>query len=707
MNTNWNIFTPRDRFASPQEAAFAETEIAWSNPGSREANACTLGFAAWEIKEAFSRIGSTTASLCALEEPRHLETAQIWIFTQDHRQESLLPHIRNAATPLNDDPQAYAISMPDTLHPVVIIVGNTRVGGLYGAYAFLHYLGCRWFGVEEEESVYPESLAIRKTDFPIQSSPSFETRGFVGDNRGGDDFLIWMARNRMNAWGFENPHLGRKLGIQIFSGDHDLWQHTLPSEKHGSEHPDWYGLVDGQRIFDLHVERGTNICLSNADARREVAVNLAQSLISGKERWSDYFYLFGLDCARWCQCQNCQDFGNRTDHMIALALDCHREWQTQAEKHAVHRPLKFVVAAYHETLLYPERPLPEDFPFNDILVALFPIERCYAHGIFDGNCSANSLVVRAMRDWLQSPWAKNGAILMGEYFGVSTFAGMMAPLWTRILEDIPAYYESGIRHINYMHVVTRQQGGLSITNSVFVAVCWDVGLNGKDLLDDIFAFRYPEMDEPIAALYRRLEETLKNCKAWKHYLATPRKDCRSLLPSPLKNSSLASINYILGLEGLTAEELFPTDHLAFDFESAAGLPSMRDVLKDFEGIVRDWHTLVNALPEHDRLKDRLALETRRIVYTWNLYCFNYWLAAVRLAQAAGEPCPMDQITRLRSYGELLRKETEMTKYNFTDNEYGFLTNGLTASWHPKTYSRLMHLADFEKTADMGEDAALA
>ncbi len=707
MNAKWNIFAPKDRFASPEEAAFAEMQVDWQNPASSEANACTLSFAAWEIKDAFSRIGNTEAILCGLEQPATHDGAQIWIFSQDHRSGAPLPsHIRNAVIPAGDDPQAYTISMADTPEPVVVIVGNTRVGGLYGAYAFLGHLGCRWFGGEEEESVYPECLAIRRTDFPIQSSPSFETRGFVGNNRGGDDFLVWMARNRFNAWGLENPHLGKKLGIQFFSGDHDLWQLMLPPEKYSSEHPDWYGLVDGQRVFDLHVEKGVNICLSNADARREVAGNLIQSLLAGRERWADYFYLFGLDGGRWCQCQDCQAFGNATDKMIALAIDCHREWQIQAKKRSVQRPLKFLVAAYHETLPYPKLPLPNDFPFTEILVALFPIERCYAHSIFNRNCSANSIVVRAMGDWLQSRWAKNGAILMGEYFDVSTFAGMMVPLWSRIIEDLPAYYDSGVRHINYMHVVTRKQGGLAITNSAFAAVCWNTNINGRDLLDDIFLIRYPGLSKPIFALYQRLEEALKNCKAWKHYLATPYKESRALLPSSLENSSVASINYILRLDGLTADELFPTDHLAFDSRSAAGLPSMRDVLNEFEAVVQDWKMLKDQVKD-ERLRNRLTLETRRIAYTLNLYRFNFWLAAVRIAQAAGDPCPIDPITQLHACGELLRQETEMTRHNFTDNEHGFLTNGLTASWHPKTYSRLMLLAGFAKAADTGEDVSLA
>lgn len=705
-STHWNIFSPRDRFASPREAAFAEKEVDWQNPASSEANACTLGFAAWEIKEAFSRIGNTAATLCGLEQPGRPGTAEVWLFTQDHRPSSLPPHVSDAVTPTSSNPQAYAISMADTPDPIVIIVGNTRVGGLYGAYAFLNYLGCRWFGVEDEESVHPESLVTRREDFPIQSSPSYETRGFVGDDRGGDDFLIWMARNRMNAWGFENPPLGRKLGIQLFSGDHDLWQRMLPAETYGSTHPEWYALIDGERVFDLHVERGANICLSNADARKEVAANLVQSLLSGTYQWADYFYLWSLDAGRWCQCANCQAFGNGMDKMLALAMDCHTEWRTQAEKQPSKRPLKFFVTAYHETLPYPTIPLPKDFPYHDILAALFPIERCYAHSIFDPHCSANSLVIRAMKDWLQSPWAKNGALLMGEYFGVSTFAGMMVPLWTRILEDIPAYHRAGIRHINYMHVVTRQQGGLAITNNLFAAVCWNASINGRVFLDDVFRDRYPGISKAIFAVYQRLEEALKNCKAWKHYLATPRGNSRALLPSPLENSSVASINYILRLEGLTAGELFPTDHLSFDSPSAAGLPSMKSVLGDFEAIMDDWNALVKQTTD-EHLAARLELETRRLAYTLNLYRFNFWLAAVRLAQAAGDPCPMEPITQLRVQGELLRQETEMTRYNFTDTEYGFLTNGLTASWHPKSYSRLMQLAGFEKTAEAGQDAMLA
>jgi hypothetical protein len=57
----------------------------------------------------------------------------------------------------------------------------------------------------------------------VTQQPDFLTRGFFAwENRGDPQFLLWMARNRMNFWCVEQRDhpLMRKLGIQMGWGQH-------------------------------------------------------------------------------------------------------------------------------------------------------------------------------------------------------------------------------------------------------------------------------------------------------------------------------------------------------------------------------------------------------------------------------------------------------------------------------------------------------
>ncbi len=101
---------------------------------------------------------------------------------------------------------------------VLLVAGGSRVGTLYGAYNLLYRLGCRWFAPGEIQEQLPRISKLGQWD--IKEQPSFRNRGYyLWEDRGTPDFLLWMARNRMNYWwvGRSGHPLLHKLGIRLLA----------------------------------------------------------------------------------------------------------------------------------------------------------------------------------------------------------------------------------------------------------------------------------------------------------------------------------------------------------------------------------------------------------------------------------------------------------------------------------------------------------
>lgn len=113
------------------------------------------------------------------------------------------------------------------------------------------------------------------------------------------------------------------------------------------------------------------MCFTNAEARREIAANMVEDLISGPRRWADYVNIWHLDNGAWCQCANCAAAGNRTDLLFLLCHDCRKAISAARREGRLHREVNIVLASYYETLPPPSRPLPPNFDHDHVIVIFF------------------------------------------------------------------------------------------------------------------------------------------------------------------------------------------------------------------------------------------------------------------------------------------------------------------------------------------------
>ena len=148
------------------------------------------------------------------------------------------------------------------LHSVpegLCIFGPDELSVVFGVYELLErYFEVRWFMPGEIGEHVPENqtLSIGQVDLVVK--PSFRVR-WVGNGE-------WPLRQRMNAYVKAGD---RSVGIN-WKWHFHTFRILIPPEKYHAEHPEYFALVNGKRIW-----HGGQICTSNP----EVIKICAQSLI--------------------------------------------------------------------------------------------------------------------------------------------------------------------------------------------------------------------------------------------------------------------------------------------------------------------------------------------------------------------------------------------------------------------------------------------
>ncbi|OGV49805.1 MAG: hypothetical protein A2017_00955 [Lentisphaerae bacterium GWF2_44_16] len=669
---NFRIYADKMSFASIEEAARAEEKINWLSSEGPEHEACTTCFAALELAEMLNKVSGIDATLCDYG-TECADSIAIFLATPSQ----VLPLEKFfGAIDFPKYEQSFIIKTAKN-KKAYLIAGAERTGVLYGAYELLNILGFRWFSPDKCDEDIPASIS----ELPVINNfftPSFLTRGFFSpEDRGGDDFLLWMARNKMNQWTISSKKSAfcRKLGMKLMGGSHDLFDKYLSPKKYFSKSPEWYGLVNGKRSDNIRGNIGDNICISNREACEFFAGKLLNDLIDGEFKGADFINIWPLDNGKYCECENCRKLGNSSSHIMMLAYYCRNAIKKAYDGGCLIRDTKLVVPAYHETLEPPSMSLPADFDYGSIIVSFFPIERCFAHYFDDPLCEEiNKDMLSYWKKWTEDkkrPWN----MLMGEYYNVSAFAAIAVPLHKIMSHDIPYYHKTGTRHMHYMHVTTAQWGTLALTNSLFAALMWNASLDNGAYTKDFFEKRYRKSSGLMADFYSILQDAMSNCKALKHYAG-------------MQRHSL----YFNGLNQKQAH-LFQTQHFTYEqtVTGKNGAPSVVEtvsLLSEAEKIV-DQVLLECKDPQ---VAERLVLDARRFRYTRDIVHFLYRFIRVRLFENKGahERARLEALA-LRDIGETLRNECEMTKYirGFDFRHPELYVNGLSATWLPKAYAELM------------------
>jgi len=546
-------------FSRAQEAAQGEEQVNWWDDNLTDDRACTECFAAVELVKFLPRCTGLAENDIKFQAAEKLPKSGDVILIGSRSSNPLI-----AAQPAGEgvkleNREAYNIrTIQEDGRTITIIEGGDREGTLYGVYGYLEQLGMRFFGLGEQGTVYPAKPAELPQKVNITESPSFISRGFwAWEDRGNNDFFLWMAHNRMNFWTANEKeiHLLKKLGIKLTEGGHIIQEYFLgprseypynhpnfkgdedkPNDPYKSSdeyvgdtngdgkltyfeaHPEWYGLIDGKRSDYIKGDAGHNYCSSNVDATGELAKNLVQSLIDGRWRYVDIVTFWMLDVGKWCECKNCEKQGTYTDRLFEIVHTVLTEMRRARSEGRLQRNVELAALAYMETLAPPSKPLPEGFSYENLSMTFFPISRCYAHALADPACTEINLsTLKDYQGWTMGQGRfYTGPIFIGEYYNVSSMK-CLPTLYTRIMAtDIPWYYRTGARHFHYMHTPTQLWGTWTLNQYLLGRLLWNHQASADEIFADYFAQYYPTTNAVTRKFYENLEKAQANIKVYKH-----------------------------------------------------------------------------------------------------------------------------------------------------------------------------------------------
>jgi len=313
-------------------------------------------------------------------------------------------------------PEAYRIR---TQGKRLTISGGRQRGVMYGAYALLEKLGCRWFTPEVSRIPKQRTLSIPSLD--ESAKPAFEYREPFFTEAFDKD---WAARNRTNGANAKlDESTGGKLTYHPFV--HSFYS-MIPPEQHFKDHPEYFSLIDGKRRW----ERG-QLCLTNRDV-----VRLG---IEAVERWirehpeAKLYSVSQNDWTGWCECDNCRRVEEEEGGVHSGPLL--RYVNEVASEIGKRHPDKLI-----DTLAYwyTESPPLKARPVKNVRIRLCPIGVCEAHPY--ESCPHSAYFVNNLR-----AWSKITQQLYIWHYNTN-FSHYLLPFpdFDELAANIPLYARSGV-----------------------------------------------------------------------------------------------------------------------------------------------------------------------------------------------------------------------------------------------------------------------
>jgi|GEM_PF-5087273 len=409
-------------------------------------------------------------------------------------------------------PDGYAIVVDSS---GVAISGTNPRGVLYGVYAVLHDLGCRWLTPDEDGEVLPVLDAVRLPVGTRMSSPDFRRRGLGEDTRAVPldepdwfaDLLTdtrrladWMAKNRMshltttaNALA-DAPSLQDDLAqrgiVSSYGTGHNI-PRLLPRDLF-LDHPEYFRMDDdGQRRTD------GNLCVSNPDAVA-ILISNAVAEIRAADRPIELYSIQGEDRPEgsWCRCPDCRSMSPLEQNVLLCRAVADGLSQAGIDRTRVG------LAAYQSTIEPSISPaaLPDG-----CFVHFAPRERSYAEPLMTGvNCE----YAEHLANW--SALLGDDTVAVIEYYTDAVrFASLPVPLTRVIAADLRAYRDRGATAWLRVLFMSRYcWWAYSLNLYVVARLAWDADEPVKEIVADFCRNRYGPAGEAMVTFFDRFEQAM-------------------------------------------------------------------------------------------------------------------------------------------------------------------------------------------------------
>ena len=274
----------------------------------------------------------------------------------------------------------------DILKDKLAIYGGAPRGTLYGVYEFFEqYCGVRY--LTYDHTYYPAEG--KNKNFRIKGRsysyiPPFAFRwSYYGETNQNPAFAAQLHTNTIAG----NEELGGITGYKLVG--HNV-AYLIPPAVYGKEHPEYYALVDGRRVLEMH-GGGPQLCLTNPDVL-EIVVKATLDAIE-KNPNAKNFNVAQMDNGSYCTCDSCSAIDTREDSHAGTMLSFVNAVAERIEK--THPEVLIGTYAYEYTRKPPKTISARD----NVLIQLCSIECCTFHAIDDSTCSLNQDFCDDMDIW--------------------------------------------------------------------------------------------------------------------------------------------------------------------------------------------------------------------------------------------------------------------------------------------------------------------
>ena len=385
----------------------------------------------------------------------------------------------------------------------ILIAGHGERGTLFGVYAFLETLGCRWLVPGDLGQVIPKHPTIDVPSLDVMESPDFDVRAFFVGNT--PDAAVWALRNRMNgfySFDFAKDHGGLLCFQPPLTHIHSFYQ-LVPIEQYYSTRPEYYPLIGGKRA-KISSARG-QLCTTNPDVIRIVAEQAREYF--KQNPWVRFFTIGPNDGMGWCECEKCR--------ALDAKLCNNKTWSFRNSKEPATTDRLAVFSNAVAELALRDLPGRElcTFAYVNYVeppVTAVPDKRvvhwvcqyapaCYNHEINDPACLDNAAFDKSLRGWAKvEPWMGFYA-----YTDKSMWVGLPRPVTPQMAAGIKYLYSLGVRkYVAQSNAMSwPQMGGLYY---VTAKLLWEADRPAQEILDDY----YQNFFGPAAGAMRQFDDAV-------------------------------------------------------------------------------------------------------------------------------------------------------------------------------------------------------
>lgn len=400
--------------------------------------------------------------------------------------------------------QAYGITRTNNL---VKVTAYTALGALYALYDIFDQMGFRWLSVDD--AVVPAVLDFEQ----IKSSaalkyPKIRWRGFhTYDHAQDENFLYWMARNRLNLIGAatDSNELRHVLGVYGTAGGHDL----VPALAGGNvmyegrrlveAHPDWYGLPTGAIDSGSQALPG-NPCFAHPAFIAHFIDRLAEQVISGRYREADILNIWPADTGILALPELCTKLnGGATDleQLLKFYAEVEKGLAAKLRSSGIKRDLTISAIGYNDTysadldqlqrFRQSQPQVAGDSSQLHLMFVFYPIMRSFSTPLIGPHASSfNSAWGTPLSKALARAPSQGIGIGIVDYLNVSTNMGISSPGTLHLLDELSYYSDRGASLFAYMHPLRTSWGPADLANRMISKLAFDGSDEAPTVVEDYY-----------------------------------------------------------------------------------------------------------------------------------------------------------------------------------------------------------------------------